>query len=178
MLFPDWPAKPWGSGRTYPNGPGEFKVRCLYRNPPWYMGLQVTGLDPDPAGYNTTHWCYPYYFQGGVDSDSSWALALTIFPDQPNIGISWKKNPDVPGAWVLESNLRYGTSFTSIQIYRTVDLIRADDWMDWDNRDFTELVYQSPSWAHGSPQYRLRIGTYAALPAHSCIGDYNGPWPP
>lgn len=176
MPFHDPDEIPWCTGRTYPNAPATHRIRCLTRHPPFFFGVRIVGLDPDGAGRNGDHFCKPWFYELGPEPDVSWMKRWVLPHFPPNIGVSWKKSAANPEKRLFEVNFVYGTTTNEQVIWRSAERDVMDDWSDIDSIPLTE-IYRSPTWTHGNPTFSMLLGTYDRLPAHSCRGDYNGPWP-
>lgn len=177
-IFPaHWRDPPWCSGREYNNAPGEFKVRCEQRGPPWWWLVTGHDFDPDPLGFNGTHLLSPYSAQTGWDSDSTWAWFLTS-PSGAYKQVGWFKSVVTPGKFVLALSCRYGSSSAEIKIFHSQEYDFAINWWSFDGLT-PNNVYTSPGWSHGAnATLQVQVGDYSRIPAKSCRGDYNGPWPP
>lgn len=176
MPFLTFPQQPWCTGRSYPNGASAAKVRTVGRNPPYFWIIECHNFESDSLGFNGLHTLHLNRVATGADPYVEWAHNLPWFTGSQMV-VEWDTSPFDASKKRLTVNLRYGSSESERRIWALTAVDYTTDWMQWDNAT-PGLEYSAPGWSHGATAFvQMKIGLYSRLPAHSCIGDYNGPWP-
>lgn len=176
MPFYDLFTKPWCTGRTYNNCPATHKVWSLFRGPPFWWIVNISGLDPDPRGDNSAHYLQPYLYNFGTDPVVSWAKDAGVLVPWVNLAVKIE-NSAVAGEKKFHLSYTYGNDFNQLIEFDLRIGPPVINWRSLDGLIFNVETFRSPLWEHGDPTFQLQVGEYDRLPAQSCRGDYNGEWP-
>jgi len=169
--------KPWCAGRGYCNADGRTKTWCYQRPPPHWWFVTLSGAVA-PWEWLNKGWAVPVTLvEEGVNPRTQWQ----VHDSEHNtlmLYVTWLRHFD-PGEtrWYISVSLDITGQLINATSWRSGKYDPVTNWMALDAQDLLEGV-RTPLWQAGDITCNLKVGTYGRIPANSCRGDYNGPWPP
>jgi len=177
---PDWIEEydehPWCNGRVYCNAPARSKSFCEYRPPPRWWIVQLEGAVA-PWEYINDTYVLPYWrTQVGKDPLSVWEKRGSPLPSY-QLTLAWQPVfMSDPKRFYIVVGLDISRNLINATSWRSGDSQAVINWFAFDDIGLAEQT-RTPLWQAGDIVCRIKVGTYDRLPAHSCRGDYQGPWP-
>jgi len=166
---------PWCWGRRYCNAPAEMRIRCMLRSPPYWWIVNVTGVDPDPHNLNGSHLLIPYLWNTGLNPTVVWSVDTADSVGYVRLAYQ-RVTSDPHSNRVLQVQISQNASLSRTATAQTAQFDRVFNWGSFDGQHPVPVVY-SVNWEGAQDvDLQIQIGEYSRLPAHSCRGDYKGPW--
>lgn len=168
--------RPWCTGRVYCNAPAQMKANCFFRGPPFWWLIVAGNVLDDDIGLTGTKILQPFTYELGSNGPVSWAWIREEADLLPTYRLRWEPTGP-PGVWQMRLEVLWAGNPTEFQEWNNGPINTINDWRSLDGRIFNNKTAQSGSWTHGDPTFQMRVGEYSRMPAQSCRGDYNGPFP-